>query len=450
MTRSSAIRGGLLGLCLACAAPPSFLAAQEPTTAAAPTGRPNVFWDCQGVNCNDQYYRTEIDWVNWIRVPEESQIHVIMTSQRTGAGGNEYLLDFIGRGAAEGRTDQIRIQTLPTDTQREQLDAVTNALSVGLARFALQLGYTGLARIEGIEVEEAAAAQGIVSNEQVNDPWNLWSFRLNANSNIDGESKEREIRLNGGFSAGRVTPTWKMNFNGGVSYEDIEIERSDGSLFEENTTEWNFNPLIVYSIAEHWSVGVQGRAGRNRNQNQQLYARIEPAIEYSFFPYDEATRRSLTAFYTIGPGRFRYYETTIEGEDAETLMEQSISIDFSQRQPWGDASLRADYRHFLHDAGKYRAGLNGRVSFRITRGLSVNANTNIAWVENQIYLSAGGVTDEEALLNLRNRATSFEYGAQVGFSFQFGSIFNNVVNNRFPGGGGGGGGGFGGGGGGNF
>jgi len=446
MTRSSAIRGGLLGLCLACAAPPASLRAQEPTsTAAVPTGRPNVFWDCQGFNCNDQYYRTEIDWVNWIRVPEESEIHVIMTSQRTGAGGFEYLLDFIGRGSAEGRTDQIRIQTLATDTQREQLDAVTHALSLGLARFALTMGYTTLTRVEGLAEAGAAAAEGLVTNEQVSDPWNLWTFRINANSNIEGEETEREIRLNGNVSAGRVTPTWKMNFFGGMSFEDIEIERSDGTLFEEETTEWFFNPLIVYSVADHWSVGIQGQAGRNRNQNQKTYVNIAPALEYSFFPYDEATRRSLTAFYTIGPSYFNYFEITIEGEEAETRFRESFSLDFSQRQPWGDASIRAEYEHFLHDFGKYRADLNGNVRFRITRGLSVNARANVAWVENQIYLSAGGVTDEEALLDLRRRATSFEYGAQIGFSFQFGSIYNNVVNNRFPGGGGGGRGGGGGG-----
>ena len=29
--------------------------------------------------------------------------------------------------------------------------------------------------------------------------------------------------------------------------------------------------------------------------------------------------------------------------------------------PWGDASIRAEYEHFLHDFGKYRADLNGEL-----------------------------------------------------------------------------------------
>ena len=39
--------------------------------------------------------------------------------------------------------------------------------------------------------------------------------------------------------------------------------------------------------------------------------------------------------------------------------------------------------------------------------------------------------DEEILLNRRTRASSFNYGTNIGFSYRFGSIDNNVVNNRF-------------------
>ena len=64
--------------------------------------RPNVFFDCNGRNCNDQYYRTEIDWVNWVRDREVADVHLIMTSLRTGAGGYEYRLDFLGHGLQDG------------------------------------------------------------------------------------------------------------------------------------------------------------------------------------------------------------------------------------------------------------------------------------------------------------------------------------------------------------
>ena len=37
----------------------------------------------------------------------------------------------------------------------------------------------------------------------------------------------------------------------------------------------------------------------------------------------------------------------------------------------------------------------------------------------------------EKKTQLQQLETDFRYGVSLGFSFQFGSIFNNVVNNRF-------------------
>ena len=61
----------------------------------------------------------------------------------------------------------------------------------------------------------------------------------------------------------------------------------------------------------------------------------------------------------------------------------------------------------------------------------MNTTANASWVTDQIYISAGGATDEEILLNLRTRVSDFNYGVSFGFSYRFGSIYNNVVNNRF-------------------
>jgi hypothetical protein len=108
--------------------------------------------------------------------------------------------------------------------------------------------------------------------------------------------------------------------------------------------------------------------------------------------------------------------------------------------------------HYLHDLDRYNLEVRGDLSFRVTRGLNVNFGGNYTFVADQLYLPYEEPTDEEILTGIRRIATDKEYGLFVGMSFQFGSIFNNVVNNRFPGGGGpgggGGGGNFGGGGGG--
>ena len=54
-------------------------------------------------------------------------------------------------------------------------------------------------------------------------------------------------------------------------------------------------------------------------------------------------------------------------------------------------------------------------------------------MRDQIYLKRGGVTDEQILLRRRELATDSEYRFRVGFTYAFGSIYNNVVNSRFDG-----------------
>lgn len=425
---------GFLSAFLAAAA---LFAAAPGVEAQAGSARPNVFFDCEGRDCNSQYYRTEIDWVNWVNDQQVAGLHVIMSSTQTGAGGRQYQIDFLGRDAALPYSDQMRYQALPTDTERERLDGIAHALGLGLARYASEAGYRDVVSLEGPDPETSVSGRRVVSQAEVDDPWNLWVFRLNANGEVDGESTRKTERLNGGLNASRVTPTWKVRLNGNVNYSRQEFDLDDGT-FRDSRVDWGFNPLIVYSIADHWSLGVQGQAARMTRVNQALRWEITPALEYSVFPYEEATRRSLTLFYKIGPAYRDYIEETLFGETSETRWEQSLEIELSQRQTWGDAGVTLTGSHFLHDTELYNLSMRGDIDFRIIRGLSVNARANIGWVQDQIYLSADGATDEEALLRLQQQSTDFNYGIQVGFSVQFGSIFNNVVNNRFNGVGGGG------------
>ena len=403
------------------------------TVAERMSGRPNVFLDCQGPNCNDQYYRTEISWVNWVRDPADSHVHVIVTSQGTGAGGREYQLDFIGRERWEEYQDQVVYQSLPTDTQRESLDGLTQTLGVGIARFAGSAGFRGIVRLEGGEPAGPDPAAGVVAPQLVDDPWNLWVFRFGAGGNLEGEDTQSDVRFNGFLNASRVTPNWKVSYGGFVSHERIERELSTGPSINTQT-DWNVNALLVSSVASNWSGGINFRASRMPRFNQDLSIELRPAAEFSFFPYQEATRRALTAFYQIGPTYRNYQTETLDGFMEETRVEQSLELEFSQRQPWGDASVSASGSHFLHDFSRNRFALNGDLSLRIFRGFSVNTNAQVEWLNNQIYISNEGETDEEILLDLRQQATGFSYGVDLGFSYQFGSIFNNVVNNRFNGG----------------
>ncbi len=116
----------------------------------APTTVPRVFFDCRGRECDNRYYRTEIAWVAWVRDQQDANVHVIMTSQNTGAGGREYQLDFLGRGMYQDYETRTLYQSLPTDTQRERLDGVALTLGLGLATFATESGYRNVVELDGL------------------------------------------------------------------------------------------------------------------------------------------------------------------------------------------------------------------------------------------------------------------------------------------------------------
>ena len=125
------------------------LIAWLPLLVAAPTSaqqaggpqqgdRLNVFFDCSGRECilTQTFFRTEITWVNWVRNREDSDVHVIITDERTGSGGKQFQLDFLGRERLEGSDDQIFFRSFGTDVEQEELDGLTTTLAIGLARYA--------------------------------------------------------------------------------------------------------------------------------------------------------------------------------------------------------------------------------------------------------------------------------------------------------------------------
>ncbi len=392
--------------------------------------RPRVFFDCSGPRCDSRYYRTEIGWLSWVNDRKDADVHLLMTSQPTGAGGREYLLDFTGAGDHADYRDRRRFRSLPTDTEREVLDGIAHVLSLGFAVFAEEAGFRGLTRVAPADPAEAAAARGVVSRDEVEDPWNLWVFRIEGEAGIDGETQSGTTSLEGGFSASRVTPDWRIRLSGDVEHDRVSFELSDGT-FQDARTGWDIRSQVVYALLDHWSTGFDLSASRSPNHNQDFRFEASPAVEYSVFPYDEATRRSFTFHYMVGPAYRDYVERTIHNQLAETRWEQAMSIRFSQRQRWGNASANLRGSHFLHDFGQRLVRLGGDLSFRVVRGIEISVSGDVSSVRDQIYLPAEDATDEEALLELQQRATDFDHSLEIGFEFRFGSIYNNVVNNRF-------------------
>jgi len=400
----------------------------------ASAGRLTVFVTCSTGLCNSDTFRERIPWVNWVQSAEEAQLHVTIAPTAQGVAPSGYALTFEGSGDGGLGTDQLGYDTQEGDGEVRILERLTSVLSIGFARFGMIAGLRDVVALRPAGSIGPDANERVVSAEEVDDPWNLWTFRVGGNGNVSGQETRQTRRFSGNFSANRTTPTWRLSFNGRGTINIREFELSNGSNFRSDQKDWSFTTATTYALADHWSARLSSASGKHPTANQDFRQEVLVGIEYSMFPYVEATRRSLTARYTIGPTYRNYEEETVFGELEEIPWEHTLQLRATMRQPWGDASSTATMSHLLDDIDKHGVILRGNVSFRIVRGLSFNTGGNVSWVTDQVYISAGGVTDEEILLALRTRASAFNYGMNLGFSYQFGSIYNNTVNNRFSGG----------------
>jgi hypothetical protein len=158
---------------------------------------------------------------------------------------------------------------------------------------------------------------------------------------------------------------------------------------------------------------------------------MAPTIEYNIFPYAEYASRQLRLQYSAGLERAQYNEVTLFDKIEETNPVHELEATLEAVQPWGELQVRSQFRQYLHDLSKYRLEVGGELSFRITRGLSLNLDGSASRVRDQIALPARGASDAEILLRLRELQSDYQFDLSFGLTYRFGSIFNNIVNPRF-------------------
>ena len=400
---------------------PSLLQAQDVTT-EVPSLR--VFLDCDR-SCDFDYFRQEVPVVDWVRDRQVADVHVLVTRQGTGGGGTEFQLLYLGRADLEGRTDTLTFVSRQAATEDEERAGLVRTFRVGLARY---LALAGLAELVDLAVLETDEDMG--PTVPTDDPWNLWVFRASVSGEVEGESRTSSRSWNGSLSAGRTTRDLKTDINIFSRYESDEFELDEDSTLTSVERFHSIRATAVWSLTPHWSVGGQTRFLSSTSQNTDFSVTAGPALEYSVYPYDEATRRQITALYQVGVRHLRYDEETLFGFLRETRPEHSLVLSADFQQPWGELFLSLEGSHYLDDIEVHRVEFRSNLEFRIVQGLNLNIRGNVARIKDQIYVAGGDIPPEDILLERTELGTDFEYSVDVGLSFTFGSVFNNVVNPR--------------------
>jgi hypothetical protein len=156
-----------------------------------------------------------------------------------------------------------------------------------------------------------------------------------------------------------------------------------------------------------------------------------PSVEYDIYPYSESTHRQLRILYGAGFQYNNYFDTTIYNKTKEPLYKQALNIAYQVQKKWGSINISLLGSNYLHDFSENRLELTAEVSIRIFKGLSLQIDGGVAYINDQLNLRKGDVSEAERLLKLTELATNYRFKGGIELTYTFGSIYNNVVNPRF-------------------
>ena len=386
---------------------------------------PNVYIDCR--RCDYDFIRMELNFVNYVRDPEQADIHVFVTDERTAGGGREYQFTFIGRGDFRGTEYTMKHHVEPNTTYDEQREAIKRFLTMGYASFMLQ---TPLGCNFDIIYNDSVAIRRSIA---VEDPWDFWIFRSYLGGiNVELESNQKSFNSRWGIFADRITDDWKIRIRPYFNYNSVFIQTSETSdPVVSRQHRHGLDSYVIMSLDDHWSAGLFGKYFTASGRNIRHEVLLSPGIEYSVFPYREATRKAITLTYQLGAGYYDYYDETIYGKTEEILYSHQLKGMVNIQQPWGSIETGLIGSNYLHDFTRNRLELYAQISGRLFEGFSLSLQADYNILRDQLALPRGEASIEQILLRQREMATDFSFSGTVAITYTFGSQYTSIVNTRF-------------------
>jgi len=368
------------------------------------------------------FIKKEIKFINYVRDLKEADVYLIISFEETGSGGETITVYYVGQNKFSDMKDTVKITVSPDDTEDVLRKKAVSLLKMAFMRFMIK---TPLA--EFFDINFTQPVREIVET----DKWNSWVFRANLNGSLNGEKRYESIRLSESLSANRITEKSKFQSYVSASWQKQKYEMADSSLQYDYTRSYGLNVYYAKSLTDHWSAGISSGLSASSYGYLDLQYRITPAIEYDIYPYSESTRRQLRIMYEIGYLYNDYSDTTIYNKLTEQLGLHRLSASWEVIQKWGSVDFTLRWNNYFHDWSKNNLNADLYLSVRIFKGLNINFSGSASVVNDQLSLPKAGVSDFDILTRRRMTETKFEYYGYFGFSYTFGSIYNNAVNPRF-------------------
>lgn len=400
---------------------PNHSYAQEPGSASDTNTYMRVFIDCE--ECDMDNLKQDFSSVNYVRDRKLSNVHVQVSSLPNGSGGKQFTFCFFGYQEFEGMNDTLIAHLAPNSTVDEQRDLLNQYIQLGLFRYMIK---TPLCKNLNVSCTNVETTQ----NDTVKDKWNYWVFSIEGSGWMNGQSIVKNYNLYGQTTAKRITTEGKTEFFLGINFNKNVFEIDDTTtIIGKTETRW-LEGRHVWSLNEHWSAGIGGSYYSSIFENISHSFSGGPALEYNIYPYSESSTRMIYFTYLFKPIYRKYHETTILFRDEQYLMNQSLSFSTRLIKPWGQLNSTLSFSHMLHDFSINSTSCYLNAQFRLFKGLNLTISGYFARLRNLINIPLVEASEEDILLGRVQLPTNMSYWTNIGLTYTFGSIYNNIVNPR--------------------
>ncbi|MFN2396209.1 MAG: hypothetical protein ABR597_11035 [Bacteroidales bacterium] len=384
-------------------------------------GSISVFLECN--SCDKDFIRSSVTFVDYVRDKELADVHIIITTQRSGVSGVNCILFFSGYGRFEEIEHTITYWAPTSSTVYEIREGLVDRIKLGLGPFLANtdladlftVSYTGDAEFERVEYT---------------DPWRHWVFQLYGGANFTMEKSQNAFNARYGFYADKVSDDWKIRLRPYFNY-NVRNFITEDTIISSRIRRDGFDGYAIRSLSQHWSFGLFSDILSSTFHNMNFSVDVGPGFEYSIYPYKDATRRAITFAYRIGYSYNDYIEETIFDKLTENLFVQRIRASVYYEQTWGSFMTGLQGSHYFHDFNANRVEFFTTMNLRLFKGFSLSLSGNFDLVNDLVSLPKGDLSLEQILLQQRRQATNYQAYGTVGITYTFGSDIQNVVNTRF-------------------
>lgn len=370
------------------------------------------------------YLRNNINFADFVNEPKVADVHIIVIEEQAGGGGYNYAIRFKSNSFTDISEFTINTAVLPGETTQQKQNMLGKSIIRGLMPF-----FNEVPESQNYELILQPVKKSQKCSQAINDKWKNWVFKLSLWGGYDYEDRIKGYNYVTALKADKVTDKIKIK-NYLYLTKKITNYQSDSTIISYRYVYNFYSNTVTYSLSDHWSVRSYISTYQNTYYNQRFsYSGILSA-EYNVFPWDVSDKKILTTAYAVGFTSMDFYELTVRNKMTETLPVHKLYVQAKAYQSWGEINATLVASQYLTNLSLYSLSLSSVFSFRITKGLTFDFAVKVNGVHDEIYTSARNYSIEDILLGNIDLPSTIEIGSTVGLTFRFGSIYNNVVNNR--------------------